>query len=79
MADVFISHASEDKDAVARPLAQQLLARGYSVWFDEYMLSLGDSLPQEIDSGLASCQVGVVILSPDFFGKPWPKRELKAV
>jgi hypothetical protein len=53
MRDVFISHASEDKDAVARPLAKELLRRGHSVWFDEYELVLGDSLRENIDRGLA--------------------------
>jgi TIR domain len=41
--DVFISHASEGKDAIARPLAECLRARGCSVWFDEYEPVLGDS------------------------------------
>jgi hypothetical protein len=74
--DVFISHASEDKDAVARPLAEELKRRGFSVWYDEYVLKLGDSLPAEIDRGLAKSRFGVVILSPRFFAKNWPRREL---
>ena len=74
--DIFISHASEDKDAIARPLADELIRRGLSVWFDEYELVLGDSLRVEIDDGLAESTIGVVILSHHFFGKPWPKREL---
>ena len=76
MADVFISHASEDKNAIARPLAQALANRGYQVWYDEFTLRVGDSLPQEIDRGLAACLYGVVILSPHFFSKEWPRREL---
>jgi hypothetical protein len=74
--DVFISHASEDKDAIARPLADELLTRGWSVWFDEYELVLGDSLRRKIDSGLARSRVGVVVLSHAFFEKEWPQREL---
>jgi hypothetical protein len=74
--DVFISHASEDKDAVARPLAEELKRRGFTVWYDEYVLKIGDSLPAEIDRGLADCRFGVVILSPRFFAKNWPRREL---
>jgi hypothetical protein len=76
MADIFVSYASEDKADVARPLANMLIDRGYDVWFDEYSLKLGDSLLQEIDRGLAACRFGVVILSPDFFRKKWPRREL---
>ncbi len=74
--DVFISHASEDKNAVARPLAEELKRRGFSVWYDEYVLKLGDSLPGEIDRGLANARFGVVILSSHFFAKNWPRREL---
>jgi hypothetical protein len=29
--DVFISHASEDKDEVGRPLAEELTRRGFRV------------------------------------------------
>jgi hypothetical protein len=32
--DVFISHASEDKETVARPLAQCLERSGLRVWYD---------------------------------------------
>jgi hypothetical protein len=32
--DVFISHASEDKDAVVRPLANAHRDRGLKVWYE---------------------------------------------
>jgi hypothetical protein len=74
--DVFISHASEDKDVIARPIAEELLRRGHSIWFDEFELTLGDSLRRSIDRGLAESRFGLVILSPSFFAKKWPQREL---
>lgn len=74
--DVFISHASEDKELIARPLYRVLAEKGYKVWFDEAVLSLGDSLNRKIDEGLSKCKYGVVILSTNFFLKPWPQREL---
>jgi hypothetical protein len=40
--DVFISHASEDKEPLARQLADLLRAQGVSVWLDESELTLGD-------------------------------------
>jgi hypothetical protein len=76
--DVFISYAYEDKE-VARPLAEALRQRGLAVWYDEYILQLGDSLREVIDHGLASARFGVVILSPVFFSKQWPQRELNAL
>lgn len=36
--DVFIFHASEDKEEVARPLAEVLRRNGLSVWYDEFEL-----------------------------------------
>lgn len=74
--DVFIAHASEDKDELARPLAAMLRQRGLIVWYDEFTLSVGDSLRRSIDKGLSSSRFGVVILSPNFFQKEWPQAEL---
>jgi hypothetical protein len=76
MWDVFISHASEDKASVARPLAERLEMCGLSVWIDEQTLTLGDSLREKIDEGLRQSRYGVLVLSPSFFAKRWPKREL---
>ena len=74
--DVFLCHASEDKADVARPLAEALRRRGITVWLDEQELHIGDGLLQKIDEGLRTSDFGAVILSPSFFGKSWPRREL---
>lgn len=74
--DVFLSHASEDKEQVVIPLAEELQRRGVRVWLDKQQLTLGDSLSQKIDEGLASARFGVVVLSQAFFSKNWPRREL---
>src|SRR5687768_15661208 len=79
MWDVFISHAREDKATVARPLAERLQMSGLTVWIDEQTLTLGDSLRQKIDEGLSQSKYGVLVLSPNFFAKKWPKRELDAL
>lgn len=76
MHDVFICHASEDKKDFVRPLAELLRQQHIDVWYDEFSLSLGDSLTQKIDEGLAKSRFGIVVLSPNFFKKPWAKREL---
>ena len=74
--DVFISHASEDKDEVVRPLANALREGGLSVWYDEFELKIGDSLRRKIDKGLASSKFGIIVLSKSFFGRGWPEYEL---
>ncbi len=52
--DVFISHASEDKDAIVRPLATALRAGELRVWYDEFELRIGDSLRPQNRRG--ACQ-----------------------
>lgn len=74
--DVFISHASEDKDSFVRPLARRLQEHGLRVWFDELTLTIGDSLRRSIDRGLARSRYGIVVVSPDFLKKEWPQKEL---
>lgn len=76
---VFISHASEDKESVARPLAAALTARGWDVWYDEYSLVVGDSLHEVINKGLRAARFGVVVLSRRFFAKRWTNWELNAL
>ncbi len=77
--DVFISHASEDKAAVAAPLAGLLRERGLDAWLDTQELHVGDSLRAKIDHGLANCRYGVVVLSHAFFNKRWPPQELNGL
>lgn len=79
MWDVFISHASEDKDLFVRPLAESLSSFGLSIWYDEFSLRVGDSLSRSIDKGLAKSNYGIVILSPSFLRKNWPEYELRGL
>ena len=74
--DVFISHASEDKDEIVRPLAHALQAEGLRVWYDEFELRIGDSLRRKIDKGLGNSRFGIVVFSQDFFRKGWTNYEL---
>jgi hypothetical protein len=77
--DVFVSHASEDKEAIAGPLAEALRSHGLRVWYDDFTLRLGDSLRESIDRGLARSRFGIVILSAHFFEKRWPQKELNGL
>ena len=77
--DVFISHASEDKVAIATPLAEALRDHGLRIWYDDFSLRVGDSLFESINRGLARSRYGIVILSGYFFEKHWPQQELNGL
>lgn len=75
--DVFISHASEDKETFVEPLANALAKAGVKVWYDKFALAWGDTLRATIDRGLKSCRYGIVVLSPAFLKrKRWTEHEL---
>ncbi|MUK43742.1 TIR domain-containing protein [Aliivibrio fischeri] len=77
--DLFISHASEDKDDFVRPLAETLENLGVKVWYDEFTLKVGDSLRKSIDHGLVKSRFGTVILSSSFCSKNWTQYELDSM
>ena len=77
--DVFISHASEDKDDIVTHLVNALKDEGVDVWYDEFELRIGDDLRQKIDQGLANSKVGLVVFSKSFFDKKWPNYELGGI
>lgn len=77
--DAFISHASEDKSGFVEPLAVALQKWGLKVWFDKFSLKVGDSLRDSIEMGLANSRYGVVVFSPSFQAKKWPKAELNGL
>jgi hypothetical protein len=77
--DIFISHASQDKNDFVAPLAAALRERGLQVWYDDFVLKLGDSLRESIDKGISNSKYGLVVLSPHFFAKSWTNRELNGL
>lgn len=77
--DLFISHASEDKDEIVRPMATILERLSVRVWYDEFSLQLGDSLTTSIDKGLRQSRYGLLVLSKAFLGKNWPDYEYRSL
>ena len=72
--DVFLSHSSKDK-AVVRAVAERLRADNLRVWFDEWELKPGDSIPAKIEAGLEHSRVLVLCMSAQAFGSDWATLE----
>ena len=72
--DVFLSYSAKDK-AVVRALAERLRTDGIKVWFDEWMLRPGDSIPAKIEEGLEHSRVLVLGMSAHAFGSDWAQLE----
>src|SRR5262245_59530202 len=72
--DVFLSHSAKDREVV-RPLAERLRQDGLSVWFDEWVLQPGDSIPAKIEDGLEHSRVLVLCMSANASGSDWAQLE----
>jgi small GTP-binding protein len=72
--DVFLSHSAKDK-RVVRPLAERLRKDGLKVWFDEWEIKPGDSIPAKIEEGLEHSRVLVLCMSANAFGSDWAQLE----
>src|SRR5438046_691023 len=60
--DVFLSHSAKDK-AIVRAVAERLRADGLRVWFDDWEIKPGDSIPAKIEEGLEQSRVLVLCMS----------------
>lgn len=73
---VYLAHASEDKETLARPLAHLLMKEGIEVWFDEWEIRAGDSLRRKMEEGLDKCTHFLVALTPVSVTKAWVQTEI---
>lgn len=74
MAKVFVSHRGADQ-AVAERLSMALRDRGHKVWIDAWEVELGDSIIEQIDTGLSDCEFLLLCCSDAVSASPWMDRE----
>src|SRR5215211_3828278 len=72
--DAFLSHSAKD-EAVVRDVAERWRKDGVKVWFDEWVLKPGDSIPAKIEEGLERSRVLVLCMSANAFGSDWAHLE----
>jgi hypothetical protein len=76
--DVFLSHASRDKELYVRRFAHELDRVGISYWLDQAEIKWGDRITRKINEGLRNSKYVIVFLSENFLGRNWPETELEA-
>jgi len=79
MKDIFICHASEDKQQVVEPLVKAFDQANISYWYDKAEIKWGDSITKKVNEGLSISRFVIVVLSSAFLDKNWPQRELLSV
>ena len=76
--NIFIGHASEQKNDVAKPLFDELAKIGIKTFIDTVEISWGDSLTKLINKALAEADYFLAIISINSIGKSWPDTEMNA-
>lgn len=75
--DVFLSHASEDMDAVS-VLHKALEAKGITVFFDKSSIKWGDSIVEKVNHGLLKSSFFIPFLTETFAKKGFANKELNS-
>jgi len=75
---VFISHSSKDKETV-REIGLFLSAEDISVWYDEWEINYGESIPEKVNEGLRVCTHFLLIWSKNAAESKWVSNELSAI
>lgn len=74
---LFLSYNAGDKEHV-RKLAAALSLAGARVWFDEWIVRPGDSIPGAINQGLAEFSIFALVWSVRAAQSNWVKAEMDA-
>ena len=74
---IFLSHNARDKSVVRR-LAAAIAVTGARVWFDEWEIRPGDSIPGAIDQGLTQFNVFALAWSDAAAKSQWVRTEMDA-
>ena len=74
--DVFISHASSDKEDYVDELNGEIKKLGVSVFYDSDVIKWGDNWKKAILSGIEQAEFAIIVISENFFGREWTEKEL---
>lgn len=74
--DAFLSHNGADKET-ARSLGAQLQIAGAGIWFDEWELRAGDSIPGKINDALGRVDCFIILWSETASSSNWVRAELE--
>lgn len=75
--EAFLSHNRSDKP-VARELGAQLTLAGAYVWFDEWEVRAGDSIPGKVNEALSDVEALILLWSHNAERSQWVRREFEA-
>jgi hypothetical protein len=74
--DVFICHASRDKEPVVLPIVEACKKIGVRCWFDAHEIQWGEDIAARVADGLQKSRFVLVVVSENSRGSGWPIKEI---
>jgi RNA-directed DNA polymerase len=74
--DIFISHASEDKVEIARPIFEACERLGLKAFLDEEHIDWGETFTRKINLALGAARTVLAVISSNSVNKDWPLTEV---
>jgi RNA-directed DNA polymerase len=74
--DIFISHASEDRAAIARPIFEACERLGLKAFLDDEHIAWGETFTKKINIALGAARTVLAVISSTSVTKDWPLTEV---
>ncbi|HEX5269829.1 MAG TPA: toll/interleukin-1 receptor domain-containing protein [Gemmataceae bacterium] len=74
--DLFVSHATKDREFVEAEIVRPLQAEGIRCWYSAHAIQTTDVWPSAIKQGLESSEWFLVVMSPRSAQSEWVRREV---
>ena len=74
--DVFICHASRDKERIVLPIVEACKRIGVRCWYDAHEIQWGEDIAARVADGLQKSRFVLVVVSENSSGKGWPIKEI---
>ncbi len=74
--EIFLSHASEDKAGIARPIFEACKKAGLKAFLDEDHIGWGENFTKKINTALGAARTVLIVVSSNSVSKDWPLAEI---
>jgi hypothetical protein len=75
--DVFISYGRKESKVFASKIYENLVANGYTAWFDQNDIPIGVDYQNQIDDGIEKAHTFIFIIAPHSVASPYCRLEIE--
>ncbi|CAA6815244.1 MAG: Unknown protein [uncultured Sulfurovum sp.] len=77
--DLFLSYSSNDREAIIKPLYNELQDENFQAWFDIKEIRWGDSIVKKMENGITNTKIVIFFISKSYLKSFWTLKELRSI